>query len=323
MLTACYIVKNEARCIRRSLDSVKDVVQEIVIVIDTASTDNTADVINKWYSDLGIINKPVLKTFTREWSGFADQRNFAVSKCTGDWIVVIDADEVLKTLDIPDADYGVCRITNIVGELDLEAFDAIRVFRNIPQVRYEGIRQAIPDNSLKGLIGKNCDTHILHYGYDLTKEERDAKTLENLNDHLKQYAEEPNNLTVEFYISQCYRYLGDHRNAIDFAHLALFKPIVHTMKAMLCISLYLSYNSLGLNHIGNKWLLKSLEYEPMQILGRALLIQILDQEGNTLLADEHFKIVQTIIQNKNSKLPNDYYYSEAELINLRSKNNAI
>lgn len=322
MISAKYIVKNEADNIVKSLNSVKDKVNEIIIV-DTGSTDKTIEVIDKWYSSLGIINKPMLKVFSHEWNGFADARNFAISKCTGDWIVVVDGDETLETIEIPDADYGVCKVVNVIGDLDLEPFDAIRLFKNIPQIKYEGIRQAIPDKSLKGLKGAYCNTKIKHYGYEMTKDEMRIKTIKNLEDHLKQFAEEPDNITVEYYISHCYRYLGEHRNAIDYGVLALDRPIVHTMKAMLCISLYMDYSALGIPHIANRWLLKSLQYEPMQILARALLVQILDNEGNTLLADEHFKIMQKIINDKNSKLPNDYYYSEAELINLRSKNNAI
>ena len=105
--------------------------------------------------------------------------------------------------------------------------------------------------------------------------------------------------------------------------LALQKDINSQLKAHICIALFESYNSLNLTHIGIKWLLKSIQYVPMQILGRAYLIQVLEQEGNQLLADEHFAIIKKIITNKNSQLPNDYYYSEAELNNLRSKQNGI
>jgi len=322
LITAKYIVKNGAGCIIKSLNSVKDKVSEIIIVIDEATTDNTVGVVNKWYYDLGIINKPALKIFHHKWNGFAEQRNFALSKCTGDWILVIDADEVLETLELPDGDVGICKIRNVIKEYNLEPFDAIRIFRNLPQIKFEADIQATVEKSIKGLKAVNCNTLINHYGYDLTAEESLIKTQKNLKKHLDQFANDPDNLTVEFYISQCYRFLGDYRNAIDYGVLSLFKPLLPALKAMICINLFLAYNNLGLPHLGYKWLTKSLEYEPMQILGRALIVQILDQGGNTLLADEHFKIMQKIINDKNSKLPNDYYYSEAELINLRSKNNA-
>lgn len=313
MISAYYILYNEQDAIIRSLESVKSVADEIIICIDNKTTDDTEKVVDEWV----IKNDIPVYIYRFDWSGFADARNFAISQCSGDWILTIDADETVESLEIPDADFGICKVTNIVGDKKL-SFDAIRLFKNLPQIQYKGIRQAIVDESLKGLKGARCNTLINHYGYDLTKEERKEKTLTNLEDHLKQFALEPDNLTVEYYIAHCYKHLGDPRSSIDFACLAMFKPINPELKATLCISNYLCYNDLGLPHLGFKWLMKSIEFEPMQILGRALLIQILDREGNKLLADEHYKIIQSIINNRNSKLPGDYYYSEAELNNLRS-----
>jgi glycosyltransferase involved in cell wall biosynthesis len=82
-LSAALIVKNEARCLARCLESIRPVVDEIVVV-DTGSTDETAAVGRR----LGA------KVTTFTWvDDFSAARNFALEQTTGDWILVLDADE--------------------------------------------------------------------------------------------------------------------------------------------------------------------------------------------------------------------------------------
>ena len=83
----CMIVKNESAVLRNCLDSLKEIMDEIIIV-DTGSTDDT---------------KKIAETYTPyvydyEWhDDFAAARNFAFSKATGDYIYSADADEVLDS----------------------------------------------------------------------------------------------------------------------------------------------------------------------------------------------------------------------------------
>jgi len=77
------IVKNEARCLARCLQSVRGIADEIVVV-DTGSTDGTVA--------LALAAGAKVPHF--EWVGdFAAARNFALDQTTGDWILVLDADE--------------------------------------------------------------------------------------------------------------------------------------------------------------------------------------------------------------------------------------
>lgn len=81
----CMIVKNESAVLANCLDSLKDIMDEIIIV-DTGSTDDTK-VIAAQYT-------PYVYDYV--WKDdFADARNFAFSKATGDYIYSADADEVL------------------------------------------------------------------------------------------------------------------------------------------------------------------------------------------------------------------------------------
>ncbi len=81
----CMIVKNEASILRNCLDSLKDIMDEIIIV-DTGSTDDTKKIAEGY--------TPYVYDY--EWhDDFAAARNFAFSKATGDYIYSADADEVL------------------------------------------------------------------------------------------------------------------------------------------------------------------------------------------------------------------------------------
>lgn len=85
----CMIVKDEAKVLARCLDSIADVMDEIIIV-DTGSTDDTKNIALK-YTD---------RVYDFKWTGsFADARNFAASKACMDYIYTADADEYLKEED--------------------------------------------------------------------------------------------------------------------------------------------------------------------------------------------------------------------------------
>lgn len=81
------IVRNEERFLERCLNHVKPFVDEIIIV-DTGSTDNTKSIAKKYTSHV----------YDFEWNhDFSDARNEALRHATGDWILVLDADEMILT----------------------------------------------------------------------------------------------------------------------------------------------------------------------------------------------------------------------------------
>ncbi|WNC14461.1 glycosyltransferase family 2 protein [Brevibacillus brevis] len=84
-ISLAMIVKNEMKHLARCIKSVKDIIDEIVIV-DTGSTDLTKE----------IALKHDAKVFSYKWNNsFADARNFSLNQATGDWCLVLDADEFL------------------------------------------------------------------------------------------------------------------------------------------------------------------------------------------------------------------------------------
>ena len=89
-ISLCMIVKNEEDVLGRCLECVNDIVDEIIIV-DTGCTDNTKIIAQK-YTD---------KIFDFEWiNDFSAARNYAFSKATKDYILWLDADDIILEDDI-------------------------------------------------------------------------------------------------------------------------------------------------------------------------------------------------------------------------------
>ena len=88
-ISLCMIVKNEQKVLKRCLSSVKDLVDEIIIV-DTGSTDNTKE-IAKEFTDL---------IYDFEWTDdFSEARNFSFSKATKEYQLWLDASDFLEEID--------------------------------------------------------------------------------------------------------------------------------------------------------------------------------------------------------------------------------
>ncbi|MBC1442652.1 glycosyltransferase [Listeria seeligeri] len=87
-ISVCIMVKNEERCIKRCIDSIISVAEEIII-IDTGSTDNTISIIEKY-------DTSKIKVFQKEWQDdFSEIRNYAIEMAAYEWVAFIDADEYL------------------------------------------------------------------------------------------------------------------------------------------------------------------------------------------------------------------------------------
>ena len=89
-ISVCMIAKNEEGCIAKALASVGDYVDEIILV-DTGSTDKTCQIASSYGA----------KIYHHIWNNdFSESRNYSLNYATGDWILVLDADETINYLDI-------------------------------------------------------------------------------------------------------------------------------------------------------------------------------------------------------------------------------
>jgi glycosyltransferase involved in cell wall biosynthesis len=91
LLSVVIITHNEEANIGRTLASVQALVSDgkgEIIVVDSGSTDRTVEIAKSFGA----------KVFVEEWKGFAAQKNSAIDKATGDWILSLDADEEVSDL---------------------------------------------------------------------------------------------------------------------------------------------------------------------------------------------------------------------------------
>lgn len=170
-LSLCMIVKNEESVLPRCLKSVRSLVWE-VIVVDTGSTDATQEVASEFGA----------KTFDFQWKdSFAEARNFSLDRASGEWILILDADEVLvydsekdfgRLLRDPEVEGYFARIVNLLGkspEFETSEDLIVRLFRNKPEYRFEGsiheqVRPAITRISGEKSL-KRAPLTIYHDGY--------------------------------------------------------------------------------------------------------------------------------------------------------------
>ncbi len=140
-LSVIMIVKNEAACIADCLNSVRAIADEM-IVVDTGSTDETCVIAEKIGAKLSHIEWP---------DDFAAARNASIAAATGDWLLHMDADEVLD-------EHGAVRVRALV-DADGEGADAIEVtlanYCNDPRAwRWIPVRRDNPDADLaRGFAG--------------------------------------------------------------------------------------------------------------------------------------------------------------------------
>lgn len=83
-LSVIIITKNEEKRIRRCLESVKRIANEI-IVVDSGSEDKTVDIVKEYTDNVEVT----------DWPGYGPQKQRALDKATCDWVLSIDADEAL------------------------------------------------------------------------------------------------------------------------------------------------------------------------------------------------------------------------------------
>lgn len=203
-LSLCMIVKNEEGYLHDCLQSVCDLVDEIIIV-DTGSTDKT----------LAIASKFSAQIYHFTWQkDFSAARNASIKHATSDWIFYLDADERL----FPESKV---ELKKLLLRNDILCFTAIidspksegkkghfsrahRLFRNVPGIRFSGrIHEQISPSVLK-LGGKEATSNIklLHYGYGKSDNEMQQKSERNYELLKKQLADDPDNAYYHFTLAQ-------------------------------------------------------------------------------------------------------------------------
>ncbi len=110
-LSAVIIAQDEERTIARVLSAVKDLVSEIVLV-DSGSSDRTKEIAG----DFGA------RVIHQDWLGYAAQKNFALEQACGDWVLSLDADEIVT----PEL---AAEISTLFSSAEYENWDGLKIAR--------------------------------------------------------------------------------------------------------------------------------------------------------------------------------------------------
>jgi tetratricopeptide (TPR) repeat protein len=218
-ISLCMIMRDEEEHLARCLTSVQGVVDEIIIV-DTGSVDRSIEIAEGFGATI----------LHEEWHGdFATPRNTGIDAATGDWILVLDADEELidgarlKELLHDEEIEGYClREVNFIGEeLGVESVvnSAFRLFRNRPAYRYDGaLHEQIMGkvDPVGGVCTRFVGIEIHHYGYLEPTSRAKEKTDRNMAIVMEEVARKPTDSFTLFNAGVEFQRIGDHETALGY-----------------------------------------------------------------------------------------------------------
>ena len=277
-ISLCMIVKNEEEFLPKSLFAAENLVDEMIIV-DTGSADRTKDIAKAFGA----------KVYEMDWrDDFSEARNMSLSKASGDWILVLDADEVIASRDFAELGALVGKkksgfayaftTRNYVTRANVEGWTRndgvyseeagmgwlpsckVRLFQNESRTRFENPVHELVEPSLKRVGTKMLDSRIPIHHYGKLNDEKSLAKGERYYLLGKQKLEEKGDdrmslLELALQAAELKRY----DEAVDLWH-RLLKIEPNFAKAY--FNLGFAYLKLGKFNEGIKASLKALEVDP-------------------------------------------------------------
>ncbi len=220
-VSLCMIVKNEEKYLPKCLNSIKDIVDEIIIV-DTGSSDKTVEIAKRFGA----------KVFHFQWnSNFSQARNESLKYATKDWILILDADDELYP---KDQENFKDLLTRQLDENAIYFFETLnyygstiddnsitvnlnpRLFKNNEGTHYEGEihNQLVHSGNKYNLIYKFVQIH--HYGYMDNSISSKNKRNRNITILKKLIESNPNDAFSHFNLGTEYAALNDEKTALKY-----------------------------------------------------------------------------------------------------------
>ncbi len=222
LLSAAMIVGNEEAFLSNCLQSIRNIVDEIVVV-DTGSTDQTVSIAKQFDANVSVF----------PWKGdFAAARNEALQRCRNRWILYIDADEQLENADINQIkpfldDPGKLAFTvRFFPSKRFTSYREYRVFRNDQRIRYEGVIHETMLPAIQkvarsdGLEIGRLPLTIRHFGFDT---DQSAKYRRNLPLLKKAVIKKPERSYLWWHLGAVLMALGDKAAAAQTWEKGLFQ----------------------------------------------------------------------------------------------------
>ncbi len=217
-ISLCMIVKNEEFFLPKCLDSVKDFVDEI-IVVDTGSTDRSVELAKRFNA----------KIYHHPWeNNFSKARNYSLKYATCDWILILDADEELDAEDAPglkaairecDADLLYLQVLDKTMEGEIVSIsNSERIFRNHLGIKYVGtVHNYLKHNGNTKIV----NLKLFHYGYNLDEEKMERKFIRTSSLLREQIKNNPSNPMPHHFLAIAFSGRNMNDECIDEALKAI------------------------------------------------------------------------------------------------------
>jgi glycosyltransferase involved in cell wall biosynthesis/Tfp pilus assembly protein PilF len=225
------IARDEAAFLDQCLESVRGLVDQIAVV-DTGSVDDTAEVARRHGAQV----------FLHPWQGdFSQARNLALDQAKGEWVLLLDCDEVLAPADharlrrlLQTKGPLAYRLTtrNYTDQANLAGWVAcggeypeekthrgwfpttkVRLWRNLPGIRFAGPVHELVEASVAALGGQiaDCPVPVHHYGH-AEKQRPPDYYLKAGEEKVRQ---QPGDLRARYELALAYRDAGQHGPALE------------------------------------------------------------------------------------------------------------
>lgn len=312
-ISLCMIVRDEEELLSDCLKSADGVTDEIIIV-DTGSKDKTKEIAREYNAK--IIDYP--------WNdNFSDARNESLKNATGDWILVLDADERLLEKDktkikeiIRDKSISGVNLKILVKQTNENIIPAYlsefcRLFRNIPEIRYQ---RAVHEQILPSIIRINgkiveSDIVIVHLGYSSGEEIQRRKQRRNLEILKKTLEVNPEDAYGLFCLGMTYHAMGKIEKAIRVLSHALRienNPLREELRRVSHVKLSQCYLGIGAIEIARHHAMKAISFSSRISIPTYVLACIEFRKCNFSESLKLLKDIESVYKRKKDSLIDEF-----------------
>lgn len=232
LITLCMIVKNEQASLGTCLDMIADQMDEIIIV-DTGSADRTKEIAAK-YTD---------KVYDYVWTNdFSEARNYSISKASNDYILIIDADEIMQDIDVSQIKKLIQENPTKIGRLlrinefirngnPYRFYERVNRLFSRKHYNYDGMIheqiKPINNNDSTSIQSEQDQSYlipltIIHSGYEGGVTVRKKKTERNIKLLNVAHAKNPNDPYILYQLGKSYYMEENYVSACDYFGQALY-----------------------------------------------------------------------------------------------------
>lgn len=218
----CIIMKNEEKHLPFFLESIKNSFQRLpyeLVMVDTGSTDKSVEIASN-YTD---------KIYHFTWiNDFSAARNFSIEKASNDWVLVLDCDEYVTSIDRQNLEMMMENHSSDLGLVSLKNYfpangstslfiDNLERFFHRKNFHYVGmVHEQLHPLSDNAFSRQNLSLFAEHHGYQGSPEQLAAKADRNNTLLLKMLENTPDDPYLFFQLGQSYQVLHQYEKCIQY-----------------------------------------------------------------------------------------------------------